>query len=272
MAEPSVQLLSKTTWVEQADWFGGFSGIEVSSDGLSLTLLSDRGTLVRAKITRTGGLIDAVKAVSNMTLSQADGTALKRTDRDSEGLAVLADGTAFISLEHNHRVAKVDLDTARLSDIEKHPDFAGFALNRGLEPLAAHPDGTLYTLAEGGVEHPDGIAVYVLRDSAWTIAHRIPASRPFQPVGADFDEKGRLYLLERTVSPLGFRTQIRRFDFDAETLQEETLITSFPAAFDNLEGLTLWTDSNGMTRLILLSDDNFFRLQTTQIIEFAVTR
>ena len=90
-------------------------------------------------------------------------------------------------------------------------------------------------------------------------------------VGADFDDKGQLYLLERAVSPLGFRSRIRRFDLNAPALGETQLMTSSPGRFDNLEALSVWRDPEGNTRLTLISDDNFLPIQRTQIVEYLLT-
>ena len=64
-------------------------------------------------------------------------------------------------------------------------------------------------------------------------------------VGADFDDKGQLYLLERAVSPLGFRSRVRRFDLNAPDLGETQLMISGPGRFDNLEALSVWRDPEG---------------------------
>ena len=51
-------------------------------------------------------------------------------------------------------------------------------------------------------------------------------------------------------------------------LGETTLLETPMGMFDNLEGLSVWRDATGAVRATLISDDNFFVLQQTQIIEF----
>jgi hypothetical protein len=89
-------------------------------------------------------------------------------------------------------------------------------------------------------------------------------------VGADFDDLGRLYLLERSTTPVGFQTRVRRFDLTTGHRSETDLFTSRPGQYSNLEGLSVWTDAQGRIRLTMVSDDNFSTLLRTQVVEYAV--
>ena len=51
-------------------------------------------------------------------------------------------------------------------------------------------------------------------------------------------------------------------------MAEQTLFETPMGMFDNLEGLSVWRDATGALRATMISDDNFFFLQQTQIIEF----
>jgi len=137
--------------------------------------------------------------------------------------------------------------------------------------LAIHPDGTLYTLPEVSKAKGAPFPLFALKKDQWQITHTLPRRGPFMAVGADFDTNGRLYLLERAVSPLGFRSRIRRFDLSTPDLGEITLLQSPPARFDNMEAISVWTNAAGKTQLTLISDDNFLSIQQTQIVEFEVT-
>ena len=70
----------------------------------------------------------------------------------------------------------------------------------------------------------------------------------------------------------GFATRIRSFGrteqgFDAG----ETLLVSRFGELDNMEGISAWRDPEGRIRLTLISDDNFFPLQRTQLNEYILT-
>lgn len=269
-ADPTLTLSSDGRWSLPDDWFGGFSGLEVSANGATAILISDKGTLVQASLIREKGKITAVQLQDSMPLRHRNGNLLRELSTDAEGLAINAQGTAYISFEQYHRVAHLDLETGRTRPIAKARTFAGFQPNSGLEALAVHPDGTLYTLPERSSSRNASFDLHAFSSRGWHITHKIPRRGPFLPVGADFDSQGLLYLLERAASPLGFRTRIRRFNLDAQALREDLLLTTPPNQFDNLEALSVWEDETGATRLTMISDDNFLRIQRTQIVEFVL--
>jgi hypothetical protein len=270
-AEPQLTRTSNVVWRLDKPWFGGLSGIEMSPDGDVMTLISDRGMLATARLQRTDGIIVSVQLLSHRPLLHANGTRMKGAIGDAEGLAIGSDGLAYVSFEFRHRVTELNLQTGRTKFLPRHDDFAEFDTNAGLEALAVHPDGRLFTLAESYVDASGSMPLYAYSNDRWQITHRIPTSGSFLPVGADFDDTGRLYLLERAISPLGLRTQIRRFDLSGGTTPVQTPLTTLAGTFDNLEALGLWTDENGATRLTLISDDNFNAFQTTQIVEYLLT-
>ena len=90
----------------------------------------------------------------------------------------------------------------------------------------------------------------------------------FMPVGADFGTDNLLYLLERSVSPLGFRTRVRRFDLSQINLIEEILLTTGQLSHDNREGISVWTDQKGATRVTMISDDNFLPILSREVVEY----
>ena len=52
---------------------------------------------------------------------------------------------------------------------------------------------------------------------------------------------------------------------------EEVLLESALLEHDNLEGIAVWSPAPGHIRLTMISDDNFFPLQSTQIVEYDLT-
>jgi hypothetical protein len=270
--EPVVQVDSVLTWSDPAPWFGGFSGVEVNADGTRLTAVSDRGRVVQARMVREAGRLVALALEKNAPLKGADGKALRGQMRDAEALALDDTGQLYISFEHDHHVARISPESGVTTPLPRHDDFAGFAPNAGMETLAAHPDGRLFAAPEGGGPTSGPIPLYAFDGTTWTIAAKIPRQGPFLPVDADFAEDGTLYLLERTITPLGFRSRIRSFDLTAPGLGEVTLLTSGPGQYDNLEALSTWQDAAGQTRLTLLSDDNFFVMQRNEVVELILAK
>lgn len=270
-ADPSLRLISNVIWSQPETWFGGFSGAEVSDHGRQISLITDKGRLISATMIRENGVLRAMQLRSQTALTDVNGTELIDDGSDAEGLAIDQSGRAFVSFEREHRVAELNLLSGRVVPSMPNPDFANLQENSGLEALAVHPDGTLYTLPERSGASKAPFPVFAYAKGTWRIAHHIPRRGPFLPVGADFDDGGAFYLLERAASPLGFRTRIRRFDFAAPSLGERTLLTTGPGRFDNLEALSIWHNNAGQTFLTLISDDNFLSIQRTQIVEFLVT-
>ena len=272
-ADPGLRKVSNLDWRLDAPWFGGFSGIEVHDGGQIATIIGDRGSLVRIRLIRRAGVMQDIALLHRRPLRNAGGAALRGPERDAEGLAIHRDGTASVSFEFRDHVSRLDLDSGVTRQLDTHEDFADFPHNRGLEALAVHPDGTLYALSENHADRSGTIPLYAYSHALgrWRVSHRIPLGGFHVPVGADFDAQGRLYVLERFLSPLGFTSRIRRLTLDPSPGRAEVLLTSAPGTYDNLEGISVWTDANGETRLTLISDDNFLRVMRSQIVEFIVT-
>ena len=89
---------------------------------------------------------------------------------------------------------------------------------------------------------------------------------------ADFGPDGKFYLLERDFGWLtGFATRIRRFTLGPNGFSDEVTLIETPfGELDNMEGISVWRDDAGRTRITLISDDNFFPLQRTMFVEYVL--
>jgi len=219
---------------------------------------------------REDGRLVAMQFVSSGEFRDAQGAVLQAPQRDSEGLAISPTGEIFVSFEDQHRVARIDPKTWLATRLPTHPDFPTFEENSGMEALAIDANGALYTLPETSVLKRGPFPLYVFRDNRWRRAATVARRGPFLPVGADFGPQGRMYLLERAATPLGFRSRIRRLTLTGEEIAEETLLTTLPGRFDNLEAISVWQDAGGRTFVTVISDDNYLAIQQTQIVEFAL--
>jgi hypothetical protein len=193
---------------------------------------------------------------------------------DTECLVVVPDGRIFISLESPSRIWALSEDWRTLYSFGLGDTLDAYLEPTGLEAFALDPLGRLVAIPEWPVFRSD-TTFPVLRQTkeseGWEVAAKLPRRGSFKPVGADFDSKGRLYLLERVVSLLGFRSRIRRFDLSAKDLNEETLLTTKLGTYDNLEAISLWEGDSKGVRIVVLSDDNLWHLQRTELIEFLLT-
>ena len=237
---------------------GGFSGLELDATGTRLVAVSDRGTLLEARLRREDG---RVAGLSEVRLTDLPGEGARAPD--AEGLARLGD-RLWISYEGPARVARHGGGT-----LPRPKAFAAWPENRGPEALAVDGAGRLYTLpetAEGGA-----FPLYRFADGRWRRLGRLPRDGGFVPVGADFDDAGRLYILERAFVGLGFQSRVRRVRPEDRPLAPETVLpATAPGRHGNLEGLAVWRDGAGRLRLTMIADDNFLALQRSEIVDYAL--
>ncbi|WP_170425925.1 esterase-like activity of phytase family protein [Ruegeria arenilitoris] len=261
--------LSRLTWSHQAEWFGGFSAIHVSDDGSQMTAMSDRATLVTARLQRHGDQLSGVQITAHWPLLSSTGRPLTGPAGDSEGLAIAPDGGLFVSFEGVHRVAYYASPGARAQVLPRPKAFDGFEDNGSLEALAIDRQGRLYTMPEENRTAQGDIPVYRWDGQNWSTPFVLPQQGEFLPVSADFGPDGRLYVLERDVGWTGFRSRLRRWQIiDDAPQEEETLFQTGTGAHDNLEGLSVWRDDQGRLRATMVSDDNFLALQRTELVEY----
>lgn len=253
--------------------FGGLSGIEITADGSGLVALSDRGTWTRGTIRRdTAGRIVAVEAGPMRYLKGKGRAPLQRARSDSEGLAIAADGTMYVSFEGAARVLRYRRPGGSAENLPVPPAFRRMQGNGALEALAVDAEGTLYTLPERSGSTTRPFPVYRFRNGEWDQPFAIPRLDSFLPVGADIGPDGRFYLLERQFRGLlGFASRVRRFSIDGDSLGPgELLVQTSAGTHDNLEGISVWRDAAGRLTLSMVSDDNFKFFLRTEIVEYRV--
>ena len=146
--------------------------------------------------------------------------------------------------------------------------------NKGLEALATTPDGWILAIAEKPASK--GCPVFLIRYSGEVDRAWLPSNNRHYVTGADVGPDGRLYVLMRDFSLLlGISILIDRYDLDedgyplAET-RERLARFDNATGIDNMEGISLWTDEQGATRLALISDDNYNGFQRTLLMDFSV--
>ncbi|ARJ69580.1 esterase-like activity of phytase family protein [Paracoccus contaminans] len=272
-ADVVIDALGIFVWHEGDADFGGFSGLELSEDGSRYWALSDRGTIRWGSVQRSRqGRISGLTTAGTARLQDSQGRKLQPGYKgDAEGLAIDAQGRMFVSFEGLDRIARYDDPDRPAVPVPPAPFLRALQRNMGLEALAVTPSGDLLTIPEGWSQADSGFPVWRLRDGAWSNPFDLPREDGWAPVGADVGPDGRLYVLERDFSGLlGFTSRVRRYAMTDEALgPPETLIESVPRQYDNLEGIAVWRDGQGI-RVTLISDDNFLFVQQTQLVEFRV--
>ncbi|WP_170561890.1 esterase-like activity of phytase family protein [Ruegeria atlantica] len=263
--------LGSYTWRHTAEWFGGFSAIHLSDDGRHLIGMTDRATLVAAQVRRRGDEIVGIDITGDWPLISSTGRALIGGAGDSEGIAIAPDGGFFVSFESTSRVAYYPAPGTKAQILPRPNAFDGFAVNGSLEALAIDQRGHLFTMPEENRTAAGDIPVYRWDGRAWSTPFVLPQRGKFLPVAADFGPDGKFYVLERDVGWIGFRSRLRRWQLDGDTLHaEEVLFQTGAGAHDNLEGLSVWRDESGRLRATMVSDDNFLALQRTELVEYTL--
>ncbi len=249
--------------------FGGFSALHVSADGLRFVAVSDHGAFVTGQFKRDGaGRILSIATGDVTPLLGRNGKPLQPGHTDSEGLAMAPDGTTFISFEGPARVLQYPVLGGAAKMLLSHRDFDAMDSNASLESLARDASGALYTLPEDPGLARTVFPVYRFAHGVWDQPFSLPRRRPFLVSDATFGPDGRFYILERAFLGFGFATRLRRFDLTADgATKETTVLQTDPGTFDNLEGLSVWRDAKGL-RATMVTDDNFFPLLRSQIVEY----
>lgn len=269
----TVDYLGTHVWREADEDFGGFSGIEISADGRGYTVLSDRGTLRWGSIQRDSqGRIRSLTTAGRARLQDSSGAKLVPGYLgDAEGLAIDARGRMFVSFEGLDRIARFDDPDGPAERIPPAPEFASLPRNGGLEALAVTPGGDLLTMPERWDSADPQTPVWRYRDGTWSTPFHLPRDDVWAPVGADVGPDGKLYVLERDFRGLrGFASRVRRYAMDdARIGPPEPVLETSLMQFDNLEGIAVWADGQGI-RLTMISDDNFLFVQRTELVEYRI--
>lgn len=261
--------LGSYAWRESAGWFGGFSAIHMSADGGQMIAVSDRSNVVTARIERRGDQIADIAVQSRSPLLSSRGHKLSGRAGDSEGIAVTAEGGFFLSFEGVHRVAYYASPKSPARVLPRPTVFQKLERNGSFEALAMDDRGRLYTLTEKSRTAAGDIPVYRWDGGGWSTPFVLQQRGSFLPVAADFGPDGRFYVLERSVSMFGFRSRLRRWQLgQAGPSAEETLLETASGTHDNLEGVSVWRDTQGHLRATMISDDNFLALQKTELVEY----
>lgn len=266
-------LLSSLSLESPEPWFGGLSALSVDASGEGFVVLTDRSHLMQGKLLRDGDQLTGIKVTAHNQLRNSWGKEMQkgRDFLDSEGLSVAPDGTLYISFEGYARVSRYKTSTATAEDLPQPRSFREFGINKALEGLASDEAGNLYTLPEKAPG--DSFPVWRWNGRKWQQPFDVPKSAGYLPVGLDIGPDGRLYLLERKFALVGFKSRLRRWDINGDTIRNEaTLLVTSLGTHGNLEGLSVWQTPKGVMRAAMVSDNNFLSFQKSELVEYQLPR
>lgn len=270
---PPPGFLGQFDWQMNDPLFGGLSAIELSPDGLSVTVLSDSGAYATGHITRnTAGQIVSVTLAPFRRLKGRGDAPLAKGRDDSEGLAIDAQGVAYISFEGAARLLRYADIGGSAENLPSPADFDTFQRNSALEALAVDAEGTLYTLPERSGASGRPFPIYRFKAGVWDSTLTLPRSDGFLPVGADFGPDGRLYILLRQFHGFsGFSSRLIRTNVGDSSLGPvQLMFESAVGTHDNLEGVSIWRDGAGRLRATLIADNNYYPFLSSGIVEYTL--
>ncbi|MEJ0058638.1 MAG: esterase-like activity of phytase family protein [Terricaulis sp.] len=199
---------------------------------------------------------------------------------DSEGLAQLLDGRFAVSFEQTQTIRIYDLNRdgpfgaaapgPALSETQHLPS------NQGLEALAVAGDGALIVGAEGGSDNETTLWRAPLNVSTPAPpAARYPLEHGFALTSLDHLPDGGFVALERFYAPvIGARTRITMFGEDVfgggAVAPQELAALRPPLEIDNFEAVSAVRMPGNITRLYILSDNNFSERQRTLLYAFDI--
>lgn len=289
--DPAARQVGKLVWrggvslTATRKEFGGWSDIRVSPDGRTLHAISDEGSWLAAGIVYDArGNLSGLGPARMGQLRGLDGRPL--TDKnlgDAESLARLPDGAWLVGFERQHRIwrfpAGNEADGQGLAGtpvaFDGPPDLPRQPVNGGLEGMVALADGRLVMLSEELSERAGTTVGWIGVPGNWQRFH-YAAAPDFQVTAIARLPDDDFVVLERAFDPVrGVRVRVMRIAAGqlapGNTVRGEELARLVvPYQVDNLEGVSATRGPRGETLLLLMSDDNFNRLQRTILLQFEV--
>jgi hypothetical protein len=268
--------------------FGGFSAIRLESDGQHFVSLSDRGWWLTGRIVYDRGQPSGIADARMAPMLGPDGRTLRmRGWWDTESLAE-RDGWLYVGIERVNRIVRFDFARCgfRARAVEYpaaataafRPPYLNLPFNKGLEALTFAPRssglaGALIAFSERGLT-PDGNIRAFLVGGAMPGEFSVKRRDDFDISDSVTLPSGNVLLLERRFTWwTGIAIRLRRIaisDVAPGALVDgaDLLFADMSYEIDNMEGLSVHTDSSGAVALTMISDDNFNFLQRTVLLQF----
>ncbi|WP_246218018.1 esterase-like activity of phytase family protein [Jiella pacifica] len=265
----------------------GISAIRLMPGGERFVAVTDNGCWITGAIARDDdgrptGLADvAATHLTDLAGRQIAGKALG----DAESLVIDLDSrTAVVGFEQRHRIWTYDLDDLGTGSARNLPlpfPVGELRVNKGLETLAIAPKGSslggrMVTVAEHSIDEAGNLfAGIVGRDGGHGSVFKVRRDEAWEVSDGDFLANGDLLLLERRFQGIFSGLGIRIRQIPGASIRPGALVDG-PVIFeadlsneiDNMEGLDVWQDDAGRTRLTLVSDDNRSIFQRNIYLEF----
>jgi hypothetical protein len=249
--------------------FGGLSSLHVEGD--EAMAFSDAGWLARFPLPRGAG------PVRGEVRELADGPAASRrkTGRDIESMAVFGN-QVWLGFERRNAIWRYDRRSWRAETGAAPPEMRRWPANRGAEAMVRLPDGRFLVFAEGNGR--GGPALLFAGDPAVAgtpvVVMRYQPPAGYRTTDAALLPDGRILVLNRRfrlLEGVSAKLTLLAGRLAPGAVLHAIEIADFhrPVTVDNMEGLSI-TREGGRTIVWLTSDDNYFPLQRTLLMKFAL--
>lgn len=265
--------------------FGGISGLCADRASGQILALSDRGYFfeMTAQFDETG----KIKSLDLKDIIPVYGNDERATDPrlfDTEALACVND-TVYVAYEQVSRIWAYNRNDLREKPvaIPLPPPVLNLWGNTSIESIAVPPDyeknpGLIVIPEWSGEGNPHRLWWISLDGKTNRRFAELETDNNYMATDAVFGSDGDLYLLERKVQfPTGLLMRLRRYNWPDSSLEisEGSIIAgktileiNSQKGIDNMEALATWQDRlDGSVQFLLASDDNYFWLQNTLIIQ-----
>jgi hypothetical protein len=263
--------------------FGGWSALDLASDGSSMIAVSDSAYWMSATLNWSGdGWLAGINDVELAPILGSEGQELSGDAEDSESIARLTDGRYAVAFERHHRMNAYELgedfsgiQSAVGMPLPMPPGVDDLPNNGGLEGLAMLDTGSLLAAVEYPPADDEARLLWHFDGTNWAPV-RVQATPEFAMTSLDA-HGDYVYALERFwEAEVGTRIRIIRFETSALTsgdIIEPELLGALEASnpVDNFEGITV-IDRNGEIIVLIISDDNYNQYgdQRTLLLAFSV--
>jgi hypothetical protein len=253
--------------------FGAISAMHVA--GGEVIALSDAGALLRFAVPRRAGS----EAVQIVPLPRGPGTPTRKSNRDTESLQV--DGTWIrVGFERHNMIWRYRRGDLREASAARPRLMRRWRSNAGPEAMVRLADGRFIVFSEGGSDGRrtseavlfEGDPADQATRSAMVRYQRVPG---YRITDAALLPDGRLILLNRRyaffegISAVVTLANVSSLRAGGTIAGREIAVLRPPLTVDNLEAVSV-TVENGRTIVWIASDDNFFPLQQTLLLKFAL--
>lgn len=264
--------------------FGALSGFDFIGGQTRFVGVADTGFWVTGTILRDAAMQPI--GVDDLTMTEMAGANQRpfaeKWVADAE--SVVVDGlSAWVAFEREHRIVRYRLDNdgppqwrsstrppVPMHELRQNRGFEGIAIGSPSSALA----GALVGISEYSLDRNRNLMAFVAPVEGESFEFSVLKTDEFSVTDADFLPDGDLVLLERRFNVGdGVAMRLRRID-DADIGEGATvdgpilLEADLRHQIDNMEGLSITQDPDGVPRLTIVSDDNHSLLQRNLLIEF----